>query len=353
MVLNTIALQSEENIRTLNDSEITPYLSRLKLRLSQLSSILKREGDEFITPYFSILINSIECLLLKHALKGQDKIDFSLTIAPIDSGFPTAKDFYLIERNKAEAASFLQALPKRDEIIELIRNAVLRGDSPANSQIILRRYNLYSRLSESEVLKGYHLNEPKFIREENGRRFYTLEWSCIERGSNLPVFYRMYLTQDRRFPRLDEMANSRLNTVIYQTQWGTDLGLTDLRVFALHVDREIEEVHPKLVEKYKIGPYHDILTTNSRQLQRILEETDEPSVLKFSVEKVASERVQEYGNWWDKFRGKKTEREIFGPLDSEVRIIVPFRVKQELGNNDEYGKPCKVYCVTKGGEIVG
>lgn len=352
MDLTELPTLLEENVKRIDEAEAFPYLNRLSSRLSNLSEILKREGNEFVIPYLEIVKNSIDCLTLKYEIKGEDKIDFSLTIDPSDSGFPTVKDFYLLEKNKGEAKEILEQLPGRDEIIDKIRKAILRGDSPINWQIVLKRYNFYTKLSKSKVLKEYHLNEPKFIKEENGRRFYTQEWSCIEMAKNIPVFYRMCFTQDRRHPSLEEAPNYRLETLIYQTK----LSMINLQSFAALADREIEEVHPKFIERYEIGPYYDSLTTNSPAFSQIFNGIENPSALKFTVDRVLSEKVQKYGNWIDRLCGRKTEREIFGPVDSEMKIIVPFRVKQKLGDNNEYineyGKTCKVYGVTSDGGVI-
>lgn len=337
----------EENVKRIDEAEVLPYLNRLSSRLSNLSEILKREGNEFVVPYFQIVKNSIDCLTLKYEIKGEDKIDFSLTIDPTDSGFPTVKDFYLIERNKEEAKSVLEQLPERDEIIDSIRKSILRGESPINWQIVLKRHNFYAKLSKSKVLKEYHLNEPRLIKEENGRRFYTQEWSCVEMATNVPVFYRMCFTQDRRASPIEEAPNYKLETLIYQTK----LSMIDLKGFAALVDRDIEELHPKLIERYEIGPYYDSLTTNSQELSEAFNDMENPSALKFTIGRVLSEKVQKYGNWADWILGRKTEKEIFGPVDSETRMIVPFRVKQKLKNKDEHGNPCKIYGVTESGEV--
>jgi hypothetical protein len=109
-----------------------------------------------------------------------------------------------------------------------------------------------------------------------------------------------------------------------------------------------------MIERYRIGPFYNSITNNSKEIDSLLRNTgeDDPFILKFSVERASSMRVSQYGNWIDKLCKRKTEREVIGPVISEKRIIVPFRVKQELGNKDEYGNPCKVYGVTNGGDII-
>ncbi len=347
--------RSSSELKILEDETAVEYLRRLNTRLGNLSAVLAREGNEFVEPYLEIVQNTMKGLMLKHEINGQDKIDFSLTISAIDSGFPTEKDIYLLEKNQEEAKATLQFLPERDEIIDLIRKAIFRNGSVANGQTMLRRHNFYSFLDSARLLRDYHLDEAKLVKDHEQRRYYTLEWACVETGSRLPVLYRMYLTQDSRFCRLEKRRNLGLETIIFQTQ----MGFIDLSTFARTVDNEIEEVHPKLVEKYTIGPYYDKETNNSHEMQAILEKAGNPSILKFTVEKVLSERVSKYGGEsileriFNCLFRIKTEREVYGPTDSETKMIVPFRLKQELRNRDEYGNACQVYGVTMEGNIVG
>jgi hypothetical protein len=344
----------DKNLKSLSENETLPYLKSLKGRLDNLSSVLESEDDGFVTYYVNIIRDNIECFELKYQLTGNDKIDFPLTIVPENSGFPTEKDFFLLEKNKEEANEVLKILPERAEIIDKVRRAILRDGSYANAQVLLKRHNFYSKISESQIpesqiLSGYHLNETKFVKKSKGRRLYTLEWTCIERDSKIPILYRMCSTQDERREPLDKARNARLETMIYQTQMLS----VNLASFAALIDNEIEEIHPKLLERYKIGPFFNSFTENGKKMNDLLQKDENPSLLKYTVERVVSERVKEYGNWFEKIRGKKTEREIFGPIDSEEKIITSFRIKQGLSGKDEYDNPCRIYGVTKEGNITG
>src|SRR3989338_9942690 len=335
-----------ENTRKLESEEIEFHLAGLNTQLLNAHKILQKEKDHFVLPYLVIVRNSIECLMLKHDLEGLNKVDFSLKISKNNSGFPTYSDFYLLINNKEKAKEYLDALPEREEIIDNLRNALFRGESGASAQIVLKRFNYYSRLAKTKTLKAYHFNEPKLIKEENERRLYTLEWSCIERATNLPALYRMSFTQNRSYAPLNQTENARLETIIYDTQ----LGALDIKTLAHTIDREIAELHPKFIEKHTIGPFYNSFTNNSDEIQIILP-TPDSSVLKFTRERVLSIDVRQYGNILDRLRGKKTEQEIFGPIDYESRVIVPFRVKQKI-NTKPYQGLCKVYGITNEGEIV-
>ena len=350
MEKNEITLTSrEENLRNLKPEQVVPYLTALDKRLSNLSEILLKEKEEFVPPYIQIIRDAIECLKLKHELIGHEQIDFPLTIDPTDSGFPTIKDFYLLEKDKEETEIVLSKAPEREEIIESIRNKILKGRSPVGAQMRLRRFDFYSKLKEMKLFNPYHFNEPKFIEERDKKNYYILEWTCLERGINSPVLYRMYLTQDKKFPRLDKEKNYKLESIIYPSHSGR----IDLRNLVSNIDRQLDEIHPKLIYKYIIGPYYNNVTVNSDELMSFLKTTEEQSVLKYSIEAVASLSVRKHGNRLRKLLGLEIEKEVYGPLDiSDKRMIVPLKVKQRLGETDEYEMPCKIYGEGEGGDII-
>ena len=149
---------------------------------------------------------------------------------------------------------------------------------------------------------------------------------------------------------LEETEKVLLETIIYQTQSG-ELSLGHLGRI---LDENIQDIHPKMLYRYKVGPFYNRQTENTPEMNALLKDSEEPSVLKFTVEKVISERVKNhYVNWFDRFKGKKDIREVFSPVDSETKMIVPFRLKQKLRNRDEYGNPFKVYAVTMEGDVIG
>ncbi|MDP1694831.1 MAG: hypothetical protein Q8L34_04805, partial [Candidatus Woesearchaeota archaeon] len=231
-----------------------------------------------------------------------------------------------------------------------------QGRSPVHQQILLRRHLLYSQLTAVKTLKEFHFNQPKFVgTDEEQRRKYVVEWSCIERGSNVPVVYRLCLVQANRAPPLEETSHDGLETLAYQTQYGS----SNLRQLATHMDRELEDIHPKMLQKFVIGPFYHPLTHNSAALDALIRGEDQNAVLRFNIQSVLSERARKLGKVLgsrklSQWLGFQTELQLFGPLDDyDQRMLVPFHLKQQLVDKDEEGHPCKIYGVMTGGEIHG
>lgn len=343
-----VLLQRKE-LKRLKSDEVGPYLTRLSSGINQLSRILTREKDSFIFPYLSIIRDTLECLQLKHLLTGRNQLDFSLTIDPNDAGFPAFKDLYLLVKDKEIADETLKKIPPRGEIIKNIKEAIFRGDPSEKYQTLLMKYNFFRKVLETNLLKDYHLNEPKGGGEEGNRVDYTLEWNCIERMSSIPVFYRLWLRQDKNDIPLDVKSKPELENIIYMSTTGID----DLKTIISCMDQLIGPIHPKLIYKYYIGPYYDSLTNNTPELSELFKGVENPSLLKFRVERVASVGTRKKSTGIiKKWFGTELEKEYYGGVDkSDVRMIVPFRIAQKLKNKDEYGNSCKVYGVTEGGEV--
>ena len=345
------------NIKALDREQVKSYISRLNCRIEQLSTILVSDERKFVAPYLKILGSTLECLALKYSLPSEDQVDFSLTISPTNSGFPTVQDFYFLQKDKQSADDYIQQLPDEQSLIEEIRNSILKDRSASTPQVLLQRLRYFSKLKETKLLEENHQNEPKLIDEDRDKRSYVVEWTAIEKGINVPVLYVMYLTQNRRSIPLEKRENPTLDFFIYQSQ----NGIVDLRSLVCQMDHAIEDIRPKLIYKYIIGPYHDGLTNNTPEITNLFDGVDEPSMLRFRIEAVASQYQRRmigklgriFGDEISRILGFETVKEVYGPLDNyDRRIIVPFGVKQIMGNKDEMGNPSQVYGITKGGEII-
>lgn len=341
---------SLKQLKQIPEEKIHNYLGNLMWQLQNLVRVLKREEDEIAIPYVETWQSTLEGLALKHSLVGQDRISFSLTIVPENSGFPTVSDIYLLQQDKEEAEKSLKEFPEREDIIENIRDAILRKASIVRAQTVLRRHSFYTFVKNAGLINSYELKRPSG-GEVDGKRWFTLEWNCIETDTQLPVFYKMSLTQDMKYSAFDKTPNDLLETNLYRDTFHLG-GQTNLQVLVRTIDNEIEEIHPQMIEKYTLGPFYDNNTENSEEVKKIFEGIENPSMLKFKKESVVTQGQRNHGNCWDKIRGRKTKREIFGPVDSQSKIIVPFRIRQRIGNSDEYGNSCQVYGITRDGEVM-
>ncbi len=347
--LSRIPNYSDISLKALNQIDSLNYLERLNGRLKNLALIFKNEDDEFIIPHIELLKNSLKGLYLKYQLPFEKKIDFDLMINPNLSGYPTLKDFIALKENKRDADEILGTIPQREEIIEIIRTGIMHGINVDSAQDMLRRLNFFSYLKEYQLFDEDVLPITRFIKKESKREFHVMSWGCVDWLWKVPVFYNMCFQQDSRYGSFDLGKKPVLKGLLLQTKSSH----IDLKTLGQQIDSMVEEIHPKFIERFTLGPYYDNVTNNPEEIQRLINDESDPSVMKFIRERVLSERTKPFGGLLERIMGKKTEREVFSPTYEEMRMVVPFRIKQKLGNFDEKDNPCKVYGVRIDGGIVG
>ena len=357
--------EAANNLRRLDKTEVGPYYSRIMKKVKDFKKVIGEISTEqfdhrFLAPSIDMLVDTLDCLRMKHETEGEDRIDFPPTISPFNSGFPTFKDFYLLDKDREKAQEVLGQLPAQEALLSTMKWKIRAGEPIDHEQILLRRNLYYSKLLETRTLPGTEMmsSKPEFKRTENNKRYYVLDWCGLQSAPFVPVFYRMWFTQDAGYPQLHASGetpaavNPRLEDFVQQTKSGID----GMRNFATRLNQSIEEIHPKELRKYTVGPFSDSVTSNSEEMINAFDGCKDPSALKFKVELVLSVDIRQklFKNAWEQFRAIAMQRPREYEVYSEAQVmheglIVPTRIKQNLmGDYNEYGNPCRVYGLTNG-----
>lgn len=361
--------EAADNLRKLDASEVAPYFARLEARLNDFSGVLKQTSQpgfdhSFILTNLAMLQQTLECLKFKHSMEGDDKVDFSPSVLAYESGFPSFKEFSLLEGDEKQAPTVIAGLPDVRALLETVKWKVLAGEPIEHEQILLKRHRYFSRLLETNLFPGLSMavDKPEFKSRENGKRFYVIDWCGLQASPSLPVFYRMWFTQDARYPQLhdDERGEGQPHQMLEEFIQASRMGLDNLRNFATKLNQQIEELHPKEIRKYTVGPFYDELTKNHLEMQTAFDGFENPSALKYQMEMAVSVDITQkiFRNGWEQLKavvmGRPMEKEVYSETQLMSRgIIVPLRVKQNLKPDcDEFGIPCSVHGITNGGEIV-
>jgi hypothetical protein len=172
------------------------------------------------------------------------------------------------------------------------------------------------------------------------RRRYLLHWAVYDSQVNLPTIYLMEVEDsgrdalpkdDRRWPEVQAhlMAQS--------------LGGLKLLTIAQGFDETFDDLHPKRLRRFHIGPmYSHAFTQQSGPIREVLEQARAPEgqdwALAWTLEELESERVrQEKSGWFS-----KVDREVFaldpfagrgaetGTTATERMVILPERPFQAL-----------------------
>ena len=214
------------------------------------------------------------------------------------------------------------------------------------------QFTLSQRLYYEELARGklfWARNDPQclWLSGTDPRRRYLLHWGVYDSQLNLPTIYLMEVEDsgrealpkdDRRWPEVQAhlMAQS--------------LGGLKLLTIAQGFDETFDQLHPKRLRRFHIGPmYSHSFTKQSGPIREVLEQARAPQgqdwTLAWTLEQLESERVREEKSGWF----SKVEREVFaldpfggrgvetGTTSTERMVIMPERPFQVLSERNPPG----------------
>ena len=235
---------------------------------------------------------------------------------------------------------------------------------PTKLQFALSQRYYYEELSRGTLF--WAQNDPVCEWEGNiapRRRKFLLHWAVYDSQLNLPVVYLMELEDsgkvalpkdERRWPEAQAhlMAQS--------------LGGLKLITIAQGFDEDFDDLHPKRLRRFHLGPmYSSAFTDQSGPLRGVLDQARAPEgqdwALAWTTEVLESERVREERAGWfsnverevfllDPFGGRAVET---GATRTERAIILPQRPYQVLAETQPPGFSDVVkYVVGAGGRVL-
>ena len=216
------------------------------------------------------------------------------------------------------------------------------------------QFALSQRLYYEELAKGdlfWVQNDPQsqwLGNIEEGRRRFRLHWATYDSQVNLPVIYLMELEDSgrvglpkdqRRWPEVQAHLSAQA------------LGGLQLLTIAKGFDEDFDDLHPKRLRRFHLGPmYSNSYTRQAGPLREVLAEARAPEgqdwALVWTEEELLSDRVIEKKSGWF----STVERQVFaldpfaqakgedlGATRQERSIILPQRVFQVLEEKNPPG----------------
>lgn len=306
---------------------------------------LNDDEVEILTRYAVKLTHTFKALGLKYLLAGRETGRFfgSLTMDRRDSGFPVAEEIMTMANDAQQAAVHLEGMASPEAIKDQMVQTIL-GDRQIPTKL---QFSLSQRLYYEELAKGdlfWVQNDPQSQWMGNiseGRRTFRLHWATYDSQVNLPVIYLMELEDtgrvglpkdQRRWPEVQAHLSAQA------------LGGLKLLTIAKGFDADFDDLHPKRLRRFHLGPmYSDAYTRQTGPLREVLADAKAPEgqdwALVWTEEELVSDRVVEEKVGWF----STVERQIFaldpfaaaqgedlGATRQERSIIVPQRVFQVL-----------------------
>jgi hypothetical protein len=345
---------------------ITGHLSRVAAFM-EADSRLTRTEVKVLTGHVAALTFTFRALSMKYLMVGRDTGRFfgSLMIDVRDSGFPVASELMTMANDAQQAPTHLANMPSEEALkSDMVRTIVSDREIPTKLQFALSQRKYYE-----ELMKGHLFwvrNDPVcewLGNVSDTRRRFLLHWAAYDTQTNLPVIYLMELEDtgkvslpkdQRRWPEVQAHLMAQA------------LGGLKLLTIAKGFDEDFDDLHPKRLRRYHIGPmYSHEFMRQSGPLRQVLEDAQAPEgqdwALVWTLEDLTSERVIEERSGWfgtverevfalDPFAGRGAET---GASQTERAIILPQRPFQVLAEQNPPGfAGVTKYVVGEGGRVL-
>ncbi|MGJ8546267.1 MAG: hypothetical protein ACSHWZ_12560 [Sulfitobacter sp.] len=339
----------------------------------RVAGVMEAEGQlargevDILTRYAVMLNNSFRALGLKYLLVGRDTGRFfgSLTMDVRDSGFPVAEEFMTMANDAQQARSHLAGMPSVEALKDQMLQVILSERKlPTKLQFALSQRLYYEELSRGDLF--WVRNDPDAAwlgTDENGRRRFRLHWASYDSQVNLPVIYLMEVEDSgevalpkdtRRWPEVQAHLSAQA------------LGGLKLLTIARGFDQDFDDLHPKRLRRFHLGPmYSHAYTRQAGPLRAVLAEARAPEgqdwAMVWTEEELISDRViAQKAGWFS-----TVEREVFaldpfagegadlGATRTERSIILPQRPYQVLEENNPPGfAAVRKFVVSPGGRVL-
>ncbi len=296
---------------------ITGHLARVAAVMQGEKRLAPRDV-EILTRYIAGLGFTFKALSMKYLMAGRggSRVAGALGMDRLESGFPVFSELMLMANDAQQAARHLENMPGAEALKDdMVRKIVGEREVPLKLQ-----YALSQRLYYEELLKGemfWARNDPRAVWDGDlgeGRRAYTVHWAVYDSLVNLPTVYIMDVEDSGRTAlpkdqgRWPEVQNHLMN----QSMEGLKL-VTIAGAF----DEDFDDLHPKRLRRFHIGPmYSSAFTEQSGPLREVLREARAPEgedwALAWTMEELESREVREERAGW------------FGTVEREVFALDPF-----------------------------
>ncbi|CUK14908.1 hypothetical protein PH7735_03977 [Shimia thalassica] len=325
---------------------ITDHLTRVAATRAGQGD-LSHTDVKVLTRYLTRLSFTFKALSMKYLLVGRETGRFfgSLSMDAVESGFPVFNELLVMANDAQQARGHLENMPSVEALKDqMVRKIIGDREIPTKLQFALSQRLYYEELMRGDLFWAQNHPEVQWIANmDDNRRRFLVHWAVYDSQINLPTIYLMEVEDSGRvaLPK-----DERRWPEVQMHLMGQSLGGLKLVTIAHGFDRSFDDLHPKRLRRYHIGPmYSSVYTQQNGPIRDVLEQARAPDgedwALAWTVEELESERVEEERAGWF----SKVEREIFaldpfsgrgvdtGATRTERSIILPqrpFQVLEEL-----------------------
>ena len=314
--------------------ETRRYFAKFEKIISHLQGVAESVVSEntalateipILREYLEALAGTFTALSYKYLLTGRvsDRLPACLSIDRQESGFPIYQELLQMASDAMQVENHLRSLPTmRDLKLGMINHILREQSAPLDLQFAASQREYYEELSGKPLF--WARNDPRLAWTGNvdqSRRKYRLHWAMYDSQQNIPVIYIMDLEDsgkrplakdERRWPRVQSHLTAQSAAAL------------KLVTIAQGFDRDFDDLHPKRLRRFFIGPmYSHTFTQQSGPLRQVLSEASsqpgEDWALAWTTETLESGST------------KKEPSGFFGSVEMQVFKLDPFAVTGENG----------------------
>ena len=348
--------------------KITGYLGKVAAQMEAEGRLVHEEVTA-VARYLVALSITFRTLAHKYHFSGRWATAGKLTFDRVESGFPIYQELLEMANDALNAGRHLAAMPSEAQLKDdMVRGILADLVVPTKLQFALSQRLYYQELARGGLF--WARNDPDIIwlgdtDNANGgpRRRYLISWAVYDSQVNLPTIYLMEVEDsgrtglpkdERRWPEVQQHLMAQAVNGLKLVTIGTGF------------DRDFDDLHPKRLRRFHIGPmYSHAFTQQSGPIREVLEKAragmGEDWALVWTEEELVSERVeQEKSGWFG-----MVDREIFaldpiagqgaetGATRMERAIILPERPYQALAELDPPGfRGLRKFVVSPTGQVL-
>jgi hypothetical protein len=270
--------------RTLQEAhETRRYFAKFERIITHLKGVAESVVSEntalsseipILREYLEALAGTFTALSYKYLLAGRVSamLPSLLNIDRQDSGFPIYQELLQMANDTMQVDNHLRSLPAMRDLKLAMVNHILREQSvPVNLQFAASQRQYYEELAKGNLF--WARNDPRLAWTGNvseTRRSYRLHWAVYDSQQNIPLIYILDLEDSGRRPLAkDERRWPRVQSHL-TAQSSASLKLVTI---ARGFDRDFDDLHPKRLRRFFIGPmYSHAFTQQSGPMRDVLAE---------------------------------------------------------------------------------
>jgi hypothetical protein len=314
-------------------------VAELSVQERQLS---RAEGD-ILGQYLGDLNNSFNALSYKYLMTNRAPDSGKMSIDKTESGFPVFSEILQLAADATQAQKHLRSLPDQDRIKkDMVNHILTERSAPTTLQYALAQRIYYETLVNETLFLSQ--NHPQIVWVgkdlEQRKRRYIIHWAAYDSKTNLPVVYLMVVDDssnralphdERRWPRVQDALMSQ------------SLSELKLLTIAKGFDEDFDDLHPKSLRRFHLGPMHSHAFTEQRgPIRDVLAEASGEAGLDWALAWTLETLVSDGQKWQKVGLFKQAPRQVFkldpfalsgkldGASDISRALILPHRAYQVM-----------------------